>query len=99
MNEYQIPDIDKWARNFLKALIQGENIHGGEIKTLRKILHLTQQQLAVKLSVSLATIYRWEKDKSQPSPLAQQNLRELLEETNDPGTSKKGRADKKDTSK
>jgi len=48
-----------------------------EIKTLRKKLGLTQQQLATELCVTIGTVARWESGGSQPSPLAMHQLRRL----------------------
>ena len=50
-----------------------------EIRTLRTRLGLTQEQLAANLGVSWATVQRWEKGKTKPSPLAEARLRELFE--------------------
>ena len=33
----------------------------------RKIVNLTQKQLAVKVGVSESTVYKWEKGKSEPT--------------------------------
>lgn len=43
-------------------------ISGNQLKTLRKQLGLTQDQLAKKLSVTRLTIYKWENKKSETIP-------------------------------
>lgn len=48
------------------------------IKSIRVQLGLTQEQFAQKLGVSWATVNRWERHKSNPSPLALQKLRRLV---------------------
>jgi putative transcriptional regulator len=50
---------------------------GMDIRKAREALGLTQQQLAVKLGVVVATVYRWEARKAKPSPLATEKLRTL----------------------
>ena len=49
-----------------------------DIKTIRKQLDLTQQELAVKLGVAVATVYRWEKGTSKPSKMARKQLENLI---------------------
>lgn len=46
----------------------------GKIKTLRKQLGLSQEDLARELGVSFATVNRWENGKTQPSKLAKKQL-------------------------
>lgn len=46
-----------------------------DVQKLREALGLTQEQLARLLGVSLRTISRWEAGESQPTPLAQKELR------------------------
>ncbi len=48
------------------------------IKEIRRRLGLTQEKFAAKLGVTLPTINRWENGRTRPSPLALQNLRELV---------------------
>ena len=48
------------------------------IKETRRRLGLTQEKFAAKLGVTLPTINRWENGRTKPSPLAVQNLRELI---------------------
>lgn len=48
------------------------------IKETRRRLGLTQEKFAAKLGVTLPTINRWENGRTKPSPLAIQNLRELI---------------------
>lgn len=47
------------------------------IKTLRKKLNLSQEQLARMLNVSFSTINRWENGKSQPSQMARELINQL----------------------
>jgi len=49
-----------------------------DVKRVRKKLGLTQEQLARELGVSFTTVNRWEKGKSEPSPLAEKALELLL---------------------
>tara|TARA_Y100000310_G_scaffold166912_1_gene166617 strand:- start:8113 stop:8283 length:171 start_codon:yes stop_codon:yes gene_type:complete len=50
------------------------------IKELRIKLGLSQEKLAKKLSVSWATVNRWETGKHKPSSLAMQQLESLAKE-------------------
>ena len=47
------------------------------IKEIRITLNMSQEELARELGVSFATINRWENNKSQPSKLAKQAIKEL----------------------
>ena len=58
----------------------------GRIRELRKQRGLTQEQFARKLGVSWATVNRWERDKTKPSPLAESRLLGLANEEIDAGT-------------
>jgi putative transcriptional regulator len=49
-----------------------------DIKSLRKSLGLTQEQLANALGVSWITVNRWERNKSRPSPLALEKLENFI---------------------
>lgn len=49
-----------------------------DVKAVRLILGLTQEQFAAKLGVTFPTVNRWENNKTTPSPLAQQKLNKLL---------------------
>lgn len=42
------------------------------VKTVRKELHLSQEQLARELNISFSTVNRWENGKSQPSQMAKE---------------------------
>jgi superfamily II DNA or RNA helicase len=57
--------------------IEPGNDYAKEIKTLRKRLGLTQVALAEKLGMSFPSINRWENEKSKPSQLAWDRLRQL----------------------
>lgn len=50
---------------------------GAKIKSLRRKLQLTQEQLAHRLGVSFATVNRWEKGKSEPLAAHARLLRDL----------------------
>lgn len=53
--------------------------YGEYIKTVRKELKISQEQLARLLNVSFSTVNRWENGKSVPSQMAQELLRQLCE--------------------
>jgi putative transcriptional regulator len=48
-----------------------------EIKQMRQKLGLSQQKFATELGVGIASVFRWESGRSEPSPLALEKLREL----------------------
>ncbi len=48
------------------------------LKTIRKTLNLTQEQLAHRLGVSFVTVNGWENGKRNPSPLARRQIEQLL---------------------
>lgn len=50
---------------------------GAHIKQLRIELHLTQEEFAHRLGVTLSTVNRWENNKSFPSRLALKQLQQL----------------------
>ena len=52
-----------------------------EIRSLRKSRGWTQQQLAVKLGMSLPAVTRWEGGLHKPSALALEKLRRLAKKT------------------
>jgi DNA-binding XRE family transcriptional regulator len=49
-----------------------------KVKTLRKTMGWTQEELARHIDVSLATIQRWEANRVIPSRLAQKELDRLF---------------------
>jgi len=49
-------------------------------------LGLTQEKFAAKLGVTLPTINRWENSRTKPSPLAIQNLRNVISDMGEEGT-------------
>lgn len=55
------------------------------IKETRRRLELTQEKFAAKLGVTLPTVNRWENGRTRPSPLAIQNLRELISSMGESG--------------
>ena len=50
-----------------------------QVEYVRKKLHLSQKQLADALSVSFATVNRWENSKVIPSNLAQKTFYDFCE--------------------
>jgi putative transcriptional regulator len=55
------------------------------IREVRARLGLTQEKFAARLGVTLPTINRWENGRTKPSPLAVQNLQELISDMGDDG--------------
>ena len=51
------------------------------LKTIRRTLSLTQEQLAHRLGVSFVTVNGWENGKRKPSPLARRQIEQLVKET------------------
>jgi len=49
-----------------------------EIKRLRSSRGMAQEQMATEVGVSVATVRRWERGITTPSPLAQSKLRQLI---------------------
>ena len=52
-----------------------------EIKERRVAMNLTQEELAHRLEVTVATVQRWEKGLHVPSKLAKRRLREVFRDT------------------
>ncbi|MDD2627156.1 MAG: helix-turn-helix transcriptional regulator [Candidatus Methanomethylophilus sp.] len=52
------------------------------IKTIRRELNITQEQLARELSISFSTINRWENGHTAPSKLAKMRLLEFCSSRN-----------------
>ena len=46
------------------------------LKSIRKILSVSQEQLARDLNVSYTTLNRWENNRAAPSPLAKMRIEE-----------------------
>jgi len=63
---------------------QGESIVNAQpdlaplVRELRDRLGLTQEKFAARLGVTFPTINRWENGKAKPSPLALQQIKDLL---------------------
>ena len=57
----------------------------GLIRELRGRTGLTQEKFAAKLGVTFPTINRWENGRAKPSPLAMQQIEELLRSMGDNG--------------
>ena len=50
------------------------------LKTLRKKLGLSQEELAQKLGVSFTSVNRWENQQTKPSKLARRQIEALCQE-------------------
>lgn len=50
------------------------------VREIRERLRLTQEKFAARLGVTFPTINRWENGKTRPSPLAVQQVKDLLRE-------------------
>lgn len=48
------------------------------VKNLRKKLRLTQEQFAARVGVTWSTVNRWENGRGNPSPLACQQIADLI---------------------
>jgi type I restriction enzyme M protein len=55
----------------------------GQIRDLRTKLQLSQEELATRLSVSFATVNRWESGKSKPQRAQREAVERLLQEAGD----------------
>lgn len=53
---------------------------GPEIREFRQKLHMTQEELAHMLGVTVSTVNRWENGHTKPSKLAQQSLERIEED-------------------
>ncbi len=51
------------------------------LKSIRKTLSLTQEQLAHRLGVSFVTVNEWENGKRKPSPLARRQIEQLVRQS------------------
>ena len=56
------------------------------VRDLRERTGLTQEKFAAQLGVTFPTINRWENNRSKPSPLAMQKIKELIRSMGDHGT-------------
>lgn len=52
------------------------------VKSVRKELSMSQEQLARELKVSFSTVNRWENGKANPSPMALEVFRAFCKEKN-----------------
>ena len=50
------------------------------VREIRRRLGLTQEKFAARLGVTFPTVNRWENGKARPSPLALQQISDLLRE-------------------
>ena len=55
---------------------------GEQIRTLRKALHWSQEDLAREIGVSLSTVQRWETKGGKPIRLARMELERLFRKAN-----------------
>jgi DNA-binding transcriptional regulator YiaG len=55
------------------------------IRDLREITGLSQEKFAAKIGVSFATVNRWEKGHSNPSPLAIEKVQGMLKRMSEKG--------------
>ncbi|MEH2270637.1 MAG: helix-turn-helix transcriptional regulator [Nostoc sp.] len=55
------------------------------VRETRQCLKFTQIKLATMLGVSFHTINRWENGRTQPSPLAMKQIKELLYQMGESG--------------
>ena len=51
-----------------------------QVKAVRSVLNLSQEELAHALGVSFATVNRWENGKTNPSKLAQRQFEQFCED-------------------
>jgi DNA-binding transcriptional regulator YiaG len=51
---------------------------GSQVKEIRKLLHLTQEEFAHRLGVTLCTVNRWENAKTIPSRLAKKQIQQFI---------------------
>ena len=56
-----------------------KQMSGVEVKTLRLKMHMTQEDLAHALGVTVSTVNRWENGHTRPSRLAAAGLERLVE--------------------
>jgi len=52
-------------------------MNGEEIKTLRKVLNLTQVEFSQAIGVTTGSISRWESGRVKPSKLAKDKIKQL----------------------
>ncbi len=57
------------------------------VRELRRMTGLTQEKFAARLGVTFPTINRWENGRVKPSPLAVQQIEELLKAMGERGLS------------
>jgi putative transcriptional regulator len=63
-----------------KALAMKQPELGQFIRELRLLTQLTQEQFAASLGVTVCTVNRWENGRAQPSPLAMEKVKALVQE-------------------
>lgn len=52
-------------------------MNGTQVREIRDRLKLSREKFARRLGVSFFTIWRWEKGKTKPSPMAEKLLKEI----------------------
>ena len=57
----------------------GVNVFSDQVRHVRLMMNLSQKKMAQLLSVSFATINRWENTKNEPSKLAQKSFYDFCE--------------------
>lgn len=60
-----------------KSIPQHQADLGERLKTLRKVAHLTQTQVADKLGIKKATVSAWETGRNMPDPFALRQLAKM----------------------
>ncbi len=69
-----------------KSLEMSQPLIGKLIREYRKLMGLTQKQLAAELGVAYLTINRWENGHATPSSMAMKLLEQKLNEMAEPPT-------------
>ena len=60
-------------------LVGGVYVFSDQVRYVRLMMNLSQKKMAQLLSVSYATINRWENTKNEPSKLAQKSFYDFCE--------------------
>ncbi len=74
-----IPTTPACCRQKEGSMVRIEKDYPALIKTMRKQLNLSQEDLARELGVSYATVNRWENGQTRPSKLAKAQLEAFCE--------------------
>ena len=65
-------------RRLESAIVNGQSDLAPLVRELRERLGLSQEKFAAKLGASFPSVNRWENGKAKPSPLAVQQIKDLL---------------------